>query len=177
MITRLYVMINMIKTMTMKKNSKEKGMTLVETMVALVVLTIGLIPILGVVTSSITLAIRIENNLIAANLAQEGIEVVRAIRDASWMNSDLFDKDLPGGDYLVAWDSTSLIPFNPDVHLKIKDNGVYSYDAASPDTIFKRQINITKMAGGELKVVSKVTWTERQQNKTVDIESYLFDWQ
>ena len=70
-----------MQLITARKRKKEAGLTLVEVMVSLLLLTSGLIPILGVIISSVALSTRIKNNLIAANLAQEGVEVVRAIRE------------------------------------------------------------------------------------------------
>lgn len=156
-------------------------MTLVEVMVAFLFLSLGLIPIFAVITSSINLAARIENNLIAANLAQEGPEVIRAIRDASSMRGEDFDVDLPDGDYLVAWDSLSLIPYDADMYIKYDPSThIYSYD--STDTIntkFKRRINIQKIVSAcdcEIKVISEVTWNERGVDKIVNVESHIFDW-
>ena len=159
-------------------NKNQSGLTLVEAMVSLVFLTLGLIPILGVIVSSISLSARIENNLIAANLAQEGIEVVRAIRDASWMSGEAFNQNLPNGDYLVAFNSTSLLAYNPSAYLKIDSNKIYSYTAGT-DTLFKRRINITNVPSAcncEIIVISEVTWVERTQSRTARVEDHLYDW-
>lgn len=163
--------------MKKKINQNEKGMTLVEVVVSLLFITLGLVPIFGIFSSSFNLAARIQNNLIAANLAQEGIEVVRAIRDASWMKDEVFDQNLPNGDYLVSWDSHALIPYNPSTFLKRNNNSVYSHTAGN-DTFFKRRINISRIGtcDCELKIISEVTWLEKRINRTIAIESHLFNW-
>ena len=54
----------------------QRGFTLIEAMVALVLITIAMGPVFILATSSVNVASRIEHNLIASDLAQEGIEVI-----------------------------------------------------------------------------------------------------
>ena len=68
-----------------------KGFTLVETLVALVLVTIAMGPVFILATSSLNVAARIEHNLVASSLAQEGVEVVRNIRDTNWLNGAAFE--------------------------------------------------------------------------------------
>lgn len=156
-----------------KLNSK--GFTLIEALVALVILTTALGPALVLSSNVSSVASVIQNNLIAANLAQEGVEVVRAIRDSNWYNGLAFDAGLPDGNYRIEWNSTSLIALGTNPSLK-KNSGLYSY-VSGTDTIFKRTITITKVNSEELRVVSTVTWTERGERiKNTKAESHLFDW-
>ena len=169
-----------MQLITARKRKKEAGLTLVEVMVSLLLLTSGLIPILGVIISSVALSTRIKNNLIAANLAQEGVEVVRAIRDKAWFDDAAFDRDLTDGDYLISWNSDTLTAYDSNAYVKIDPaTGIYS-QAGGIDTIFKRKINIAKVVSAcncEIKVVSDVTWTEKGINRAISVESHLFDWQ
>ena len=71
----------------------ESGFTLVEALVALVILTIALGPALVLSSNISSTASVIQNNLIAANLSQEGVEVIRALRDANWYNGLPFDTE------------------------------------------------------------------------------------
>jgi len=71
------------------KNS-QGGFTIIESLVALAILSLALTPMLVVVTMSSRIATSVKNNLVAALLAQEGIEVIRAIRDTNWLNGQLF---------------------------------------------------------------------------------------
>ena len=68
----------------------EFGFTLIEALVALVILTIALGPALVLSSNISSTASVIQNNLIAANLSQEGIEVIRALRDANWYSGLVF---------------------------------------------------------------------------------------
>ena len=62
-----------------KKVGYERGTTLVEAIVVVFILSFGLIPSFFTVISANNLATSIKNNLVAANLAQEGFEGVWAV--------------------------------------------------------------------------------------------------
>lgn len=153
----------------------KNGFTLIEALMALVILTISLGPALVLSSNVSSVASIIQNNLIAANLSQEGVEVVRAIRDSNWYSGLAFDAGLSDGDYRIEWNSTSLIALGSNPSLK-KNSGLYNYSLGT-DTIFKRTVTITRMNSEELRVVSSVTWTERGERiKNIKTESHLFDW-
>lgn len=141
----------------------------------LVTITMG--PVFVLATSSLNVAARIEHNLIASNLAQEGVEIIRNIRDTNWLNGAAFDNNLPVGTWRVEWSTVGggLMPVGVNPVLK-KDNGIYNYTNGT-NTLFKRTIQISKPNSGELILVSSVTWTERGNiARTVSAESHLFDW-
>jgi|SRR3989344_8283722 len=152
-----------------------KGFTLIEALVALVVLTIALGPALILSSNISSLASVIQNNLIASNLSQEGVEVVRALRDANWHNGLPFDNGLSAGTYRVEWNSNTLVVLGSNPPLKI-NNGLYNYSLGA-DTRFKRTITITLISSEELRIISDVTWTEKGERiRNIKTESHLFDW-
>ena len=152
-----------------------KGFTLIEALVALVILTLALGPALVLSGNISSTASIIQNNLIAANLSQEGVEVIRALRDANWFNGLSFDAGIADGIYRIEWNSNALISLGSNPPLKI-NAGLYNYSSGT-DTKFKRTGTITKIKSEELRIISDVTWTERG-NRTRDVktESHLFDW-
>lgn len=150
---------------------------MVEAMVALVLVSVAMGPVFILATSSVNVASRMEHNLIAANLAQEGIEVIRNIRDTNWLNGTAFDNNLAPGIWRVEWNTVGggLVAVGSNPFLR-KNNGLYNYSAGT-DTVFKRTITISKPNSGELVLTSSVTWLERGNiNRTVTAESHLFDW-
>ena len=167
--------------------SYQSGISLVEAMVALLILTVGLIPVLAIITSSSGLAALIKNNLIAANLAQEGIEVVRGLRDANWFVSPVslpFETGLIGT-WRVEWDTNILgapqklpqvVGINPPLKFDAT-TGLYNYSTGT-NTQFKRTVTISLVGtcACEIKVVSIVTWPERNRTRTIMAESHLFNW-
>lgn len=151
------------------------GFTLVEALVSLFVLTIGIVPILAVGFSSRHFAEIVEHNLVAINLAQEGVEIVRGIRDSNWVAGAPFDTGLAGDDYEATWDSTALTTAYAGRFLNLSPGGLYSYGAGTP-TILQRQISITKVSPAELKVIVNVFWKERGVSKALELEDHLFNW-
>lgn len=165
-----------------RKLNNQKGVTLVEALVTLVVLSFGLIPSLAIVSSSTNLSGLIKNNLIAANLAQEGVEVVRSLRDANWFAGRSFDNGLVGNwrvEYSTNWVTNSPVAAGLNPFLKFDSaTGLYNYSTGI-DTIFKRSVSIAKTAdlcNCKLVLVSRVDWTQQGRSRTVSIESHLFDW-
>jgi len=150
---------------------------LIETMVALVLITVAMGPVFILATSSVNVASRIEHNLIASNLAQEGIEVIRNVRDTNWTGGAAFDNNLPVGVWRVQWDTVGggLMAVGSNPVLK-KNNGLYNYSTGT-DAVFRRTITISKPNSSELVLISSVTWVERGNiDRTVSTESHLFDW-
>ncbi len=162
----------------MKKDQKINtgaGFTLIEALVALVILSISIVPALILSSNLSEIASVAKNNLIAANLAQEGVEVVRAIRDTNWFNGVAFNTGLANGVYRTEWNSDALLSLGTNPPLKL-GNGLYNYSVGQ-DTVFKRTITLTNIGAAELKVVSDITWTERRDRvKNIQVESRLFDW-
>lgn len=150
-----------------------KGMTVVEVLVAILLLSVALTPALYGAMSALTVASNIRDNLVAANLAQEGMEAVRAMRDANWFSGAAFNAGLSDGIYQVGWDSTSLSS-NADAYLLLDSAGIYNYSSGTP-TPFKRKITISNSLN-KVHVTSRVDWVVRGVNKNVTVEGRLFDW-
>ncbi len=169
--------VNFMKKFRLNQNGQ--GITLVEALISLLVLSFGLIPAFSIVLAASNLSSSIRNNLIAANLAQEGVEVVRAMRDRNWFLGRPFDFGLGDGTYRVAWNSQSLLSEGGNPPLQINSLGIYNHSAGT-DSIFKRRIFITKIdpsgCNCELKVVTEVSWSDRNRARTINVESHLFDW-
>ena len=68
---------------------KQQGQTLIETIVAAFVLTMGIGAALGLANYSLGVSTNIRQQTIAIGLAREGIEVVKNIRDTNWLVTDL----------------------------------------------------------------------------------------
>lgn len=64
------------------------GQSLIETIIAIFILTTALTASLGVVIYSFSSSTASQHEIIAANLAREGAEVVRMMRDSNWLASD-----------------------------------------------------------------------------------------
>ena len=161
------------------------GFTLVEVLVALMMLTTALVPAFVLATNALALSSSIRDSLIATGLAQEGVEVVRAMRDANWFAptypTTTFDAGLNvcANGCRVQWntDGTTdpILPMTNDF-LKLDPlSGLYQYDKGT-DTLFQRKITVTKVSPSEIAVISTVTWLERSSHRSTTVEYHLFDW-
>lgn len=164
--------------LSLELQRETKGFTLVEALVALTLLTVGLIPAFIQASSAVTLSSSVRNSLIAAHLAQEGVEVVRAARDGNWFAGQPFNTGLTSctSGCRVQYDSALTQPLGGNPALKLDPlSGLYQYSSGT-DTLFHRTITITAPTSHELAVFSAVTWRERSGDKTFTVEYHLFDW-
>ncbi|MBP9822187.1 MAG: prepilin-type N-terminal cleavage/methylation domain-containing protein [Candidatus Pacebacteria bacterium] len=165
---------------TDKFKNGQIGFTLIETLVSLVILTLTLIPILNLSNSINRVTESIQDNMIASGLAQEGIEIIRNMRDTNWFNNRAFDLNLGEGvvnqpyQYRVEWQSVWPGTY-ANTPLNIS-NGMYTYFPGEVSK-FTRTITITKINAGELSVVSQVSWTDgRGNSRSISAEDHLFNW-
>ncbi|MBI4363229.1 MAG: prepilin-type N-terminal cleavage/methylation domain-containing protein [Candidatus Doudnabacteria bacterium] len=68
--------------------NKQSGQTLIETIVAIFVLTLALSGGVALAIYALSNSARSFSQIVATNLAREGIEVARAMRDSNWLASD-----------------------------------------------------------------------------------------
>lgn len=132
-------------------NHKEKGLTIAELLVSIAILSFGLIAILRLMNFSIITSRQNKDQIIMANLAQEGLEIVRNIYDSG--TQDLFGL---AGDYCVDYNDAELssCPSN-NSKLKLQD-GIYSYDGGN-DSPYSRKINIQKEGEDIIVITSTVS--------------------
>ncbi len=158
--------------------SHERGFTLVEVLIALTLLTTALVPTFLLSSSALQLSNRIKNSLIAANLAQEGVEVVRAIRDANWFSGAAFSAGLGGCESGCVFQHDSVGPVTGVVAgtpLKLDPStGLYQYSTGA-DTVFDRTVTITATAD-EIIISSVVSWQERSIARSTTLEYHLYNW-
>lgn len=158
---------------------KHTGFTLLETLVALFILSIAITGAFAVISYNLSSANSIKNGFIASGLAQEGMEVVRNVRDSDWFASRPFGSfgnaaPVADGTYCVQWKSVTLANCgNPTL---LKDaSGLYNYDAGTP-SLFSRTVTTTKLSAVEIKVVVDVSWNDHRITKHVYAEEHLFNW-
>src|SRR5437870_3817634 len=73
---------------TISSRNQEKGFTMIEMIVAIAILVSALIVIYTAFAASYALAINASDRIVAAYLAQEGIEIVRNVRDNNWLSGN-----------------------------------------------------------------------------------------
>jgi len=196
----------MFKCLKIKKRSKRftpfrdkslTGFTLLEVMAAIFVVTVGLMGIFTVIQNLSAQTSISSNRLIASYLAQEGIEIIRNIRDTNWLEqkvatSTSWDEGLTGcsAGCEIDYFCTTVEDPNPndpnghrcldlygvDGHfLRIDTNGFYNY-ASGNETKFRRKIILTKEGNDVLKVEVLIRWQEKGKNYEISTLEKLHNW-
>ncbi len=168
------------------------GFTLVETMVAITILLISVVGPMSAIGRSLSQIGIARDQMIAINLAQEGVEVVRQRRDsnmlARWNESTpttLWSAGIASGVNTYIIDSTATTPLilctcTASQQIIRQDAvGLYhQYSAASTVTAtkFSRVVSIADtVTDREKKVTSTVTWrTSGGINKSVTVSQSIF---
>ncbi len=188
-----------MRKLRIKKNKSKikQGFTLIETLVAITVLTIAVAAPLTLSSQSLSVAYTARDQVVAFHLAQEAIETVRAQRDHNLLNtlknnsnSDWLDGlivESPGGNpkpfivdsitgkFTACTNRESSCPY-----LKFdKSTGFYGYKNGSKSK-FKRFVHITEIANtnsDEVRVKVVVSWKSGSFSaRQVVIEENLFNW-
>jgi len=181
------------------KSISPKGFTLLEVILAITVLTIAMGGSFALISQTIASVSTIQSKLTASYLAQEGIELVKNIRDNNWLKFQPWDQGLEGGDCwegdyqtgaYPGYSSLTSCPFPYQYDnlrfLGIDENGFcgYSYFPGN-ETIFKRKITISDKEDlddppdGEidrLKVSVEVIWKEKGKIQSIKAQEYLYNW-
>ncbi len=169
------------------------GFTLLEVILAISVLTIAVGGSFALIQQTLISASLNQSKLIASCLTQEGLEIVRNIRDNNWLKQ----RTNPGiswddglticqpstncceGDYQAnpfpSLDSFSACDFGDLRYLKIGNDGFFSYSGDTP-TKFKRRINISKINDDKLEVSVEVQWDERGRTHNIKAVEHLYNW-
>ena len=174
----------------MKKNIKQfnqRGMTLIETVMALGILITGITASLTLMTSTINFSKKAERSIIVTNLAREGIGMVRTLRDyGKTISNDSFDNLGTGNFVVYAGTSGELLKNDSNTEyinecdackIYLKDNK-YTHDSSdSEETIYRRLITISDVVSGqEKKIISKIYWNDRGNTYNYEIEARLTNW-
>ena len=160
------------------KRESGSGFTMVELIITLAILSFGIIGVYNAFYSMIILSNNISSRFTATYLSQEGLEIVRNIRDNNFILSAAWSNGLLGcnlgcqGDYKT---NASLQAYNNNF-LKLNTDGFYSYDSGVA-TKFKRKITITQPSGTDtLKAIVQVLWDDNGKPSSFETEEYLYNW-
>lgn len=157
---------------------QKKGFTIIEILAAIFVLTVGMIGVLTVIQQTMAYGEILNERLTAIYLVQEGIEIVRNIRDGNWLEpASSWDANLTAGDWEGDYTMTdSLILWMGDGrNLKI-DGGFYKYSDNGTTTSFKRRITIEKPEADQLKATVTVNWEARGATSSISAQEELYNW-
>ena len=158
-----------------KRDSFLKSFSLIEVFVAMVIFVTLINTAILLFTRSLATVNLILEKLIAAELAQEGVEIVRNIKDSNVISGAPWDSGLVPGTYYADYNDLALIPSSSPPPLKQDANGFFNYENGT-STPFIRKIEIQKIDDHHLKVNSIVSWTHKGQSFSVNVESHLYEY-
>ncbi len=148
----------------------QKGFTLMETLIATAIMLVSVAAIFALGGQTFQAAQQSEARFTAAFLAQEGIEIVRGVRDNNWLEDVAWDKGLDAGTYIADYKDQTLSAYS-NTPLKKESNGFYQYDSGS-DTSFSRKIEISDKTTNSFLVTVTVSWGDSQ----VQVKDKLWNW-
>ncbi len=161
---------------------------MIEALVAISILVIGILSAFVLVIRTLANTPHVQSRLIASNLAQEGVELVRQIRDTNFMQSTRFRDGLGSGEYQIDVINRELVDFNKNDFLKFdKDSKIYSYlSGDSAPFYIQRKIIISdvKDRTNSFKVNVVMSWCVKRSEEqclqkptyTLNIEDHLYNY-
>jgi len=148
---------------------------MVEAAVGLSLITIGMLGILTLVSRSMKINHTVEYKVVAANLAAEGVEVIKNLIDINCVQEKAWNAGLSNETYRVSFDTTGDLNTNWDTPIKYDSStGKYGYDSGD-DTIYTRKIGILNK-NDEIVASSTVEWTFEKKINKISIEDHFFNW-
>lgn len=166
------------------KNKKAKnceGFTLLETLVAIFVLTLAGLGPIALASYAIRSSSLSQNRIVAFYLAQEAMEYVRSKRDnnsipgANWLNGLNSCQNANGcivdvqNDYIQGCSGTC-----PKIKYD-SASGFYNQVSGS-DTLFIRKVQLSRVSDYEEKISVTMSWQERFGPSSMTLEENIFDW-
>lgn len=159
-----------------------------EVLIVLGILTLGLLGIASLVMQNMQVENLTKNYLVASMLAQEGIEIVRNIRDENWLNPISDDplnwlKNIPEGTFAIDYRGRSSVNEVPDVNgdegtqLYLDGTGFYSLVHSIATTAFFRLITVEYHVSDDyFLITSDVMWTGRFGERHYTVKTALYNW-
>jgi len=161
----------------------KSAFTLIETLIAVTLMTVVITAVTGLILTTILANERNQRTLQATALAQEGLELMRYMRDSNWLQNYTWNDGaaLWSADFVPKADGTART-----IYVQVGGaNGasiVSSGEITLGTLVFERAITLEAvMADGtavpdEEKATATVTWQERGQERSVELSTYLTNW-
>ncbi len=172
-----------------------RGFTILETIVALGVISLTIAGVFTAVRTGITASINAKDEIRAFYLAQEAIELLRRVRDSNkltsintgtavpWLisisdpcvfSTCRADATGPGGDFFfdcgsISWNVCPFLRQDTATY-------IYAYMPWAPLTKYKREIRIEKPVPDEAIVTISIRWSRGTINHELKVKTLMLNW-
>src|SRR3989344_6507538 len=166
---------------------KNKGFTIIESLIAISILVMAVIGATGAVQTGISSYIFSKDQIIAFYLAQEGFEQIRNIRDENGLKSQgwltglgaCFSPSACTVDPVLNTAQSACTPGSCPVLKQDSSTGFFGYSSGPTwaNTIFRREIILTNINTHEVSVLVTVNWSKGTISKQFRVRENILDWQ
>ncbi len=157
--------------------NNKRGEVLMESLIAITIAVVGILGMFNLLSRSMSLSRVISDRYVAANLGQEGVEIVKNIIDANILQKRPWNQGLQTGFYEVEYDGGLLTDENRNLFYN-SATGFYGYDSNGEATKFKRQMRVERIGANEIKAEAIMKWTSRGGAIFEEIfEDHFLNWQ
>lgn len=164
-----------------KINTSKPAFSIIEIMAVLLIVSLGIIAMTNLAVQSIQAQTINRGSIVAHQLAQEGIEIVRQVRDTNWLQGENWTTGMTTGTYCLDYQSSSLRSVSgiDDCELYFTTDGWYyapvSPPAGAVSSKFKRVL-VINVATSSAQVIAQIEWDDRNKVLNYEVETELYDW-
>ena len=174
----------MLKNIRLKNIKDKSGFTMVEVVTVILVISIGMTGILSLIVQNIRSQSINKNTLVAYQLAQEGIELVREVRDTNWRGGITWNQGIGNGTYYMDYTdaapiSATFVPGSGKLKQDINNFYIKDPEQNFVEGSFYRiiSINYPDNTNPEMMLVkSNVYWIESGGQHSYTLEAELYNW-
>lgn len=162
---------------------KNKAFTLIETLIAITLITVVITAVTGLILSTLLANQRNLHSLQGMYMAQESLEAVRFMRDSNWLQNYAWNEgsELWGSDFDVGTESQLNLFLKEDTCppcfglVRSAEDSIVTDDSGfeyTRELMFKPVPDMENV----LEVTATVSWQERGITRSVELSTYLSDW-
>lgn len=162
--------------------SAQPAFSIVEIMTVLFIISLGLVGILSLIVQNIKSQSYNKKTIMAYQLAQEGIELIRKTRDANWRLGYVYNHGFKNNN-IYCMDYTENTPYEDATGacapLYLDNNGFYVRTVTATSSGFSRKIfiaNAPSESNFVTQVSSTVYWIEHGTQNNYSLVTTLYDW-
>lgn len=162
----------------MARQGNRSGFSLIEVMAVLFVISMGLIGVMALIVQSMQVRYINRNAMTAYSLAQEGIELMRHVRDSNWRQGEAWLNGMGTGSYCLDYVNPNPVSTTGQgCQLYVGSDGFYDNTNGIGDeaSAFYRKVSVEAATSSAL-ISADISWEDRDKDYSYHLETMLYDW-